>query len=82
MSRAQTRHHRERVIKNRIKKIKLKWRLSAMNDTAWVESTAKAKTNPFTRCSCEMCQEPRSHKRENKRARKQARLIVKGETNG
>ena len=80
MSRSENRHHRQRVIRNRVRKIKVKWRSSAKGDPAWVQSTARGKDNPFTRCSCEMCQESEYHQAENRRDRKAAKQSTKNET--
>ena len=79
MSRAENRHHKERVKKNRIRKIKVKWTSSAMNDPEWVLKQAQKKDNPFTRCSCEMCQNSIQEHSENKRDRKAAKHSIKGE---
>ena len=76
MSRAENRHHKQRVVRNRIKKIKVKWRCSATNNEEWVIKTAKGKDNPFTRCSCWMCQDTEHEHAENKRDRKKAKHEV------
>jgi hypothetical protein len=77
---AENRHHRVRVIKNRIRELKAKWHNSAKSGgQEWLEQTAKGKDNPFTRCSCEMCQGARQERDERRRERKQARLEVQRE---
>ena len=79
MSRAENRHHKERVKKNRVREIKLKWTSSATNDPAWVIRQAQQKDNPFTRCSCEMCQNSIQERSENRRERKSAKHSIKKE---
>lgn len=75
MSRAENRHHRRRVIKNRVRQVKAKWHRSA-RDTEWLHRTVRFKDNPFTRCSCEMCQESESNRANNRRCRKEAKRLV------
>ena len=78
MSRAENRHHRQRVIRNRIKKIKCQWSCSASHGGLdWVVKTASGKDNPFTRCSCSMCQNAEQERAENKRKRKEAKQAIK-----
>ena len=77
MSRAENRHHKERVKKNRVREIKLKWTSSAANDPAWVIRQAQQKDNPFTRCSCQMCQNSIEERSGNKRDRKAAKHAIK-----
>ncbi len=79
MSRAENRHHKERVKKNRIREIKLKWTSSALHDPEWVLKQAQQKDNPFTRCSCQSCQNSVQEHSENKRERKAAKLSIKVE---
>jgi hypothetical protein len=77
MSRAENRHHRQRVIKNRVKNIKAKWSLSSKDNEEWVLKTACGKDNPFTRCSCEMCSNSSFERAGNKRERKLAKHKIK-----
>lgn len=79
MSRAENRHHKERVKKNRVREIKLKWTSSATNDPAWVIRQAQQKDNPFTRCSCASCQNAMEERSENRRERKAAKHSIKKE---
>jgi len=78
MSRAENRHHRQRVIRNRIRKIKHKWSISyKCGSEEWLQKTAHGKDNPFTRCSCFMCQNAEQEHIENKRERKAAKQAIK-----
>ena len=78
MSRAENRHHRERVIKNRIKTMKLAWPYScSISGPDWVLKQARQKDNPFTRCSCASCQNAMEERAGNKRERKAAKHEIK-----
>ena len=78
MSLAENRHHRQRVIRNRIRNIKCKWSTSYNHgDAKWLQKTAGGKDNPFTRCSCQMCQDSEHEHAENKRLRKAAKHSIK-----
>lgn len=80
MSRAENRHHRERVIKNRVKTMKVMWPYScSVSGPEWVAKQARQKDNPFTRCSCEMCSNRRAERAENRRERKEAKHKIKNE---
>jgi len=79
MSRAENRHHKERVKKNRIREIKLKWTFSALHDPEWVLKQAQQKDNPFTRCSCVSCQHALEERAGNRRERKAAKHVIKSE---
>jgi hypothetical protein len=81
MSRAENRHHRQRVIKNRVRNLKAKWSWSSNleGEKEWLLKTACGKDNPFTRCSCEMCSNSNTERAENKRERKLAKHRIKKE---
>lgn len=57
-NRAWRRSQRERVRTNRLERAKVLWSWSFRNDPEWlVRSALKwGKVNPFTQCSCNMCQ--------------------------
>lgn len=52
------RAQRERVRKNRYERAKVLWSWSFNERPEWFEEAARkwGKTNPFTQCSCPMCQ--------------------------
>ena len=78
MSRAENRHHKERVIKNRIKTMKITWPyMCSKAGYEWVIQQAQQKDNPFTRCSCASCQHSSEERAENRRERKAAKLSIK-----
>lgn len=80
MSRAENRHHRQRVIKKRIKEIKITWPSScSICGPEWIIKQARQKDNPFTRCSCEMCTNKMRERAENKKERKLAKQVIKEE---
>ena len=74
MSRAENRHHRKRVITNRVRQIKVRWQV---DDPKWILKTARHKTSPFTRCTCEGCTGNEEIKAENRRSRKAGRSAAK-----
>jgi len=79
MSLSEKRHHKQRVIRNRIREIKLKWHNTAQHNPEWVIKTAKGKDNPFTRCSCYMCSNRIEEKLENRRIRRKAKQDIKND---
>ena len=77
MSLAENRHHRWRIVNLRRSRLKNWWKDTATHHPEWLEHNARMKTNPFTLCSCYMCQE--NNRQKNKRARAKAKLEIKRE---
>ena len=78
MTLPERRHQRWRVIQARIRAIKERWKGTARRmGEAWIKSNARSKTNPFTSCSCEMCQGSAEHHAGHKRERRAAKLALR-----